>query len=170
MSEHFSKGRSTSLLLASFDITYTIRNTIRTVFAACICLLLRHITLFPSTPELCRTLLLQEGKTLQPQVSKRSFPTQLCSSALPTSPSKALHLSSPHLSPGIRFFPDTLCYPEIADSVNAELLSSNYNTQNIVSLWDSRCKGRERSAALSAVPCSVPSEAAGLDFSLPQLS
>lgn len=58
-----------------------------------------------------------------------------------------LHLSPPHLSPRIFFFfLDTLCYSEIEDSVNAELLSSNYNTQNTVSLWDWCCRRREHSS------------------------
>lgn len=43
------------------------------------------------------------------------------------------------------FFPDMLCYSKMEDSVNAELLSSNYNTQNIASLWDSCCRRREHS-------------------------
>lgn len=58
-----------------------------------------------------------------------------------------------------------LCYSEIEDSVNAELLSSNYNTQNIVSLWDSCCRRREHSTSTRSwnVPRLVPLEIAGKD-------
>lgn len=167
MSEHFFKGRSTKpLALSSFDVTYIIRNSIRIIFCGLILFTFQTNNVIPilsralSYPPATR-----RQKPFIPKSQNPSFRTQICSSTLPTSPGKSLHLSSPHLSPGIIFFPDTLCYPEIEDSVNAELLSSNYNTQNIVSLWDSRCKGRERSAGTQScdVPCSVPLEIAGMD-------
>lgn len=79
-------------------------------------------------------------KPLSHKPEAPSFPSR-SSAQLPR-----LHLSSsPPVTRDNVFFPDTLCYSEIEDSVNAELLSSNYNTQNTVSLWDWCCRMREHS-------------------------